>query len=136
MIEVSHKFDLWPIILVLEGNGMLYEAKKHLSWKSWNRVQNSECVGVTTEKFWMVHHHELSAHNKLPDALEMYLSYMIYPDVRYKGSMMKTPEAGITWHNQSILVETDQGADIHSKGLLTHSDPTSFFIFKPVFHLP
>ena len=35
-----HKFDSRPSILALEGNAMLPETKKHLSWNSWHWVQH------------------------------------------------------------------------------------------------
>ena len=41
---------------------------------------------------------------------------------------MKSPAAGITCQNQSMLVETDRGAALHTNVILTHSDPT-YFLF-------
>ena len=40
--------------------------------------------------------------------------------------MLKTPEAGITWKNQSMLMAADQGVSLRPNVLLTQSDPTSF----------
>ena len=56
---------------------MLSEAKKQFSLNYWHWVQHSACVGVTTEKVWIGHHHDLSTHKKRPDALERSLEYMI-----------------------------------------------------------
>ena len=61
---------------------------------------------------------------------------MIYPVIRSKGYMAKTPVAGITRWNQSMKVATDRGAALQPNGLLTPSDPISFCICKSVLNLP
>ena len=75
---------------------MFYKAKKHLSQNSCHRIHNSACGGVTKENIWMGNHHELSSNNNNTDALERYLTDVIYPVVRSQGSMLKTPATGIT----------------------------------------
>ena len=40
LIEASHKFDLCPSIMSLEGNVILSKAKKHLSKHSWQQIQH------------------------------------------------------------------------------------------------
>ena len=42
LTEASHKFNSWPSILTLEGNTMLSEARRHLSWNSLHWVQHSD----------------------------------------------------------------------------------------------
>ena len=74
----------------------------------------------------MDHYNDFSSHNKHPDVLVIYPSYVISPVVRSQGYMVKTPKAGIIRKNQSMMVETDQGASIQPNGILTHSNPTSF----------
>ena len=44
--------------------------------------------------------------------------------------MVKTPESGNIWQNQSMVVVTDLGASIQPNGLLTHSEPTKFCVYK------
>ena len=61
---------------------------------------------------------------------------VISPVLRSKGYMVKTPEVDITWQNQYMLVETDQGEALHSNGILTQSYTTSFCICRSVLHLP
>ena len=39
-----------------------------------------------------------------------------------QGSIIKTPPAGITRKNHSMLVENDQVLAVHPNGLLTYSD--------------
>ena len=56
---------------------MLSEALKQLSRNSWHWVQYSAFGGVTTAKVWMGHHHDLYAHETLPDLVARSLSYMI-----------------------------------------------------------
>ena len=84
----------------------------------------------------MGHHNDLYDHYKIPDALEISLSDMIYPGLRSQGSMVKTPVEYITIHNQSMLVETKHGEALIPNGLLTYSDPVIFFIFKSLIYLP
>ena len=91
---------------------------------------------VTTENLWVDHHHELYTHNKLPDELIIYLADMISPVVSSQGFTANNNEAVITWKNKPMLVATDQGADIHPNGHMTHSDPKYFLIRKSVLKLP
>ena len=84
----------------------------------------------------MGHHHDLSANNKIPDVLEISLTEVISPVVSSQLYMVQTPVAGITWKNQSMLVETDQGAALCPNSILTYIDLTSFCIYKSVFQLP
>ena len=136
LTEASHKFYSWTSILELEVKYLLFESKKKLSRHSWHRVQHSPCEGVTTAKVCMDHHHYLSNHNKLPDSLARSLADVIYPVLRFHVYMLKTPVAFITWKYPSILVATDWGEAIHPNGILTYIYPTSFCIWKSVFHLP
>ena len=91
---------------------------------------------VTTENLWMDHHHDLYTHNKFPDELIIYLADMISPVVSSQGFTANNHEAVITWKNKPMLVATDQGADLHPNGLMTHSDTKYFLIHKSVLNLP
>ena len=84
----------------------------------------------------MGHHHELYAHNKLPDTFAISLEENIYPVVRYQVFIVNTPAEGFILKIQSMLVATDQGASLHPNGLLIHNNPTSFCIYESLFHLP
>ena len=55
--------------------------------------------------------------------------------VKYQGSMVITPMADIILQNKWMLVKTDQGGALHPNGFLSHSDPTAFCIWNPVFQL-
>ena len=55
---------------------------------------------------------------------------VIYSIVRSQGYMLNTPAEAITRHNQLMLASNDQGEALQPNGLLTHSYPTSFCIFK------
>ena len=102
--------------------------------------QHSVFGGVTETKIWMGNNNDWSDNKKHSDYLAISLANMVSPVVRSQGYMVNnpvknTPVAGIKWKNQSMLVANDWGVDICLNGLLTHSDPTYFFIFKLVFHL-
>ena len=76
-----------------------------------------------------------ASHKKYPGVLEIFLVDIISHVVTYQGSMANTPTTGITRHNQSMLVTTDQGASLCPNIILTHCAPTPFFICKSVFQL-
>ena len=81
----------------------------------------------------MGQNYEFSVHNKYHDALERYLTYMIYPVLRSKGYVDKTPTEDIIHPNQSMLVETYLGEDLHPNVLLTHSDTSSFLFVSQIY---
>ena len=96
LTEASNKFDLWPSILELKGNTMLFEPKKQFSLHYFYPVLHSSCGGEIKEKVCIGHHHYLSAHNKIPDALAISMVDLIYPVLRSHVFMANNPVAFIT----------------------------------------
>ena len=103
---------------------MLSEAKKQLIGNTWHQVQNLSCGCVTTARVWMVHHHEFSASNKRPDELAINLTDVVLPVVSLQGSKVNNTVAGTTQKNQSMLLATDQGANLLPNDLVKHSYST------------